>query len=110
MGKGVLYLFEVSHPDYPTVVVPAVAADSATLAAARAWGVPDEWGMLAGYCTVKKGGPAQKPRCRRCHKEFGAPGGVGAYCPDCEAAMARYQREKARVRSRDRRPGYRDYT
>lgn len=108
--KPVLCLFEVSHPEFPTVVVTAVGADSATVAACKAWGVPDEWGYLAGYCTVKKGGPAQKPRCRRCHKEFGEPGGVGAYCPDCEEVLERVRRETARVRTRDRRPGYRNHT
>ncbi len=81
--------------------------DSATLAAARAWGVPEEWRYLAGYCAVRRCGPARRPRCRRCQTEFGLPGDAAAYCPDCAAAMERFQRDMAQVRSRDRRAGYR---
>ena len=54
--KGTVYLYEVSHPDYPTVTVPSIGPDSATVEAARRWGVPELWGRLAGYCTVRRGG------------------------------------------------------
>ena len=47
--KGTVYLYEVSHPDYPTVTVPSIGPDSATVEAARRWGVPELWGRLAGY-------------------------------------------------------------
>ena len=39
--KGTVYLYEVSHPDYPTVTVPSIGPDSATVEAARRWGVPE---------------------------------------------------------------------
>ena len=38
MSEPVLYLFEVSHPDFPTVIVPSIGPDSATVEAARRWG------------------------------------------------------------------------
>ena len=69
--KGTVYLYEVSHPDYPTVTVPSIGPDSATVEAARRWGVPELWGRLAGYCTVRRGGRAARPRCTRCGREFG---------------------------------------
>ena len=105
-GAG-LMRFEVSHPDYPAVEVSSIGADSATVEAARQWGVAEDWGKIAAYCTVKKLGKARKPRCRRCGREFGRPGGAEAYCPDCEQALALVRREKANVRTRDRRAGYR---
>ena len=37
--KGTIYLYEVSHPDYPTVTVPSIGPDSATVEAVRRWGV-----------------------------------------------------------------------
>ena len=58
--KGTVYLYEVSHPDYPTVTVPSIGPDSATVEAARRWGVPELWGRLAGYCTVRRGGRAAR--------------------------------------------------
>ena len=61
--KGTIYLYEVSHPDYPTVTVPSIGPDSATVEAVRRWGVPELWGRIAGYCTVRRGGRAARPRC-----------------------------------------------
>ena len=75
-GAG-LMRFEVSHPDYPDVEVASIGADSATVEAARQWGVAEDWGKIE------------------------------AYCPDCEQALALVRREKANVRTRDRRAGYR---
>ena len=81
--KGTVYLYEVSHPDYPTVTVPSIGPDSATVEAARRWGVPELWGRLAGYCTVRRGGRAARPRCTRCGREFGTAGQAAGKCPDC---------------------------
>lgn len=107
MKRDILYNYEVSHPEYGTVVVPAIGPDTATLAAAEKWGAV--WRFIAGECTVHKGGPCARPRCRRCGGEFGEPGGVGVYCPSCEAADARYRAELRRVRSTRRvRPGMED--
>ena len=73
--KGTVYLYEVSHPDYPTVTVPSIGPDSATVEAARRWGVPELWGRLAGYCTVRRGGRAARPRCTRPGVWHGRTGG-----------------------------------
>ncbi len=94
MSGAKLWRFEVSHPDYGTTIVTSIGPDSATNAAAKEWEAP--WREIAGYCRVTKLGSAAKPRCRRCHKEFGQPGDATAYCPACEAAMEAYRRDSAR--------------
>lgn len=97
--KGTVYLYEVSHPDYPTVTVPSIGPDSATVEAARRWGVPELWGRLAGYCTVRRGGRAARPRCTRCGREFGTAGpgggqvsGLSALGGAAQAADGQYPR------------------
>lgn len=106
-GGPALYLYEVSHPDYPTVVVPSIGPDSATVAAAERWGVREEWGHIAGYCTVRKGGRAVRPRCATCGKEFGQYGQAAGKCPECQAAEERYRREISARKWADRRAGMR---
>ena len=94
--KGTVYLYEVSHPDYPTVTVPSIGPDSATVEAARRWGVPELWGRLAGYCTVRRGGRAARPRCTRCGREFGTAGQAAGKCPDCLRSEELHRRQMAR--------------
>ena len=107
MSGPTIYLYEVSHPDYPTVTVPSIGPDSATVAAARAWGVPELWGKIVAYCTVRKGGRADRPRCRKCHQEYGAPGQAPGKCPDCIRREEYFRRQMAERGREDRRPGMR---
>ena len=107
MSEPVLYLFEVSHPDFPTVIVPSIGPDSATVEAARRWGVADDWGHIAGYCTVRRGGKAARPRCSRCGKEFGRPGQAAGKCPACLRADELHRRQMAELPRADRRAGMR---
>ena len=103
-GKGPgLRLYEVAHPEYPTVQVASIGPDSATVEACAQWGARELWPQLACECRVKCLGTAARPRCRRCVKEYGDAGGVPGLCPDCREAEERYRREVATVRSRDRR-------
>lgn len=103
-----LYRYEVSHPEYGTTIVSHISEAGATQAAADVWGAP--WAKIAGYCSVKKLGTAAKPRCKRCHKEFGAPGDVTPYCSDCLRAMEadRQRRKREQHRGPDRRAGMRE--
>lgn len=101
-----IYRFEVHHPDFGTTIVESIGPESATQAAARKWNA--EWREIAGYCGVRKLGKADKPRCRRCGKEFGEPGSPGAYCPDCVAILEQQRRERNRIRGTDRRAGMRE--
>lgn len=103
--KGTVYLYEVSHPDYPTVTVPSIGPDSATVEAARRWGVPELWGRLAGYCTVRRGGRAARPRCTRCGREFGTAGQAAGKCPDCLRSEELHRRQMANIRGSDRPAG-----
>lgn len=104
MSGGVkLWRFEVCHPDYGTAIVTSVGPESATNAAAKAWGAP--WREIAGYCRVTKLGTAAKPRCRRCYKEFGEAGDTTAYCMDCQKIMEAERRTRPRFRREDRRDG-----
>ena len=82
--KGTVYLYEVSHPDYPTVTVPSIGPDSATVEAARRWGVPELWG-----------------------REFGTAGQAAGKCPDCLRSEELHRRQMANIRGSDRRPGMR---
>lgn len=104
MSGAKLFSFEVSHPEHGTVQVVSVGPDSATAAAAKVWDVP--WREIAGYCRVTKLGSAAKPRCRRCHSEYGQPGEPKAYCPTCLEILDRQRRERDRYavehRGRDR--------
>lgn len=102
--KGpVLWRYEVRHPEYGTVIVVSIGPDSATMAAAEVWGVPELWGKLAGYCDVKRLGPAARPRCQRCAQEFGKAGDAAGLCPWCQQAAELHRREMAGVRGGDRR-------
>jgi len=103
--SATLYQFEVTHPELGTVVVDSIGPESATAAAATRWGVP--WREVAGYCWAKKLGKAQKPRCRRCLKEFGAAGEATAYCPDCLRLMEWERQRKRQFKEPDRRAGMR---
>ena len=101
-----LYCYEVTHHEYGTVVVEAISTETATVQAAKKWDVP--WKEIAGYCQVRRLGTAAKPRCRRCHNEFGEPGDVKAYCPACLDLMERLRREQINRRGPDRRAGVRE--
>lgn len=103
-----IYLFEVSHPEYGKVVVESIGPDSATMSACKKWDCEDIWGQVAGYCSVRRLGPAEKPRCRRCGKEYGRPGDVKGLCPACAGMEERRRRERSRIRERDRRAGKRE--
>lgn len=100
--------FEVRHPEFWPVVVVSVGPESATVTAAKVWGVPEEWGRIAGSCDVRRLGTADKPRCRRCGSEFGEAGDAGGLCPGCREMEERFRREVARMRPRDRRAGARE--
>lgn len=108
MGNYILYDFEVKHPDYPTVTVSSIGADSATMQAAKEkWGLNGkDWAAIVGDMTVRRMGRTLKLRCRRCGREM-EMGAASAFCADCQKAEDYYRREKAQVRTADRRPGYR---
>ena len=82
-------------------------AHEGAVEAARRWGVADEWGHIAGYCTVRRGGKAARPRCSRCGKEFGRPGQAAGKCPDCLRADELHRRQMAELPRADRRAGMR---
>lgn len=98
-----MHLYEVSHPEYPTVRVTSISWESATVAAAAKWGVRELWSELAWECRVKDLGRAAPPRCRRCGKEYGQGGQPAGLCPACQETDERLRREKARIHSTDRR-------
>jgi hypothetical protein len=101
-----LYDFEVRHPSYPTVTVSSIGPDSATMTAAKErWGLTTgEWATIAASCTVRKVGETLKPRCRRCGKEITEAG----LCQTCEQLEAAMRRDMARMRTPDRRAGFRE--
>lgn len=101
----VLKRFEVRHPEYGTTVVDSIGPDSATVQAAKQWGA--DWGKIAGYCTWRNLGPSRKPLCRSCGREYGKAGDPKGLCPDCERAEEFARRQMARLKTPDRRPGYR---
>lgn len=103
MSKSVLFCYEVSCAGYPTVRVNARDRQEATVKAANAWNV--SWREIAGDCDVTFMGTAAKPRCRRCHNEFGEAGDVTAHCPACLELMDRERREARRFAPVRRRPG-----
>lgn len=104
MSKEVLFHYEVGCAGYPTVQVSARDWQEATVKAADVWN--ESWREIAGGCDVTFIGTAAKPRCRRCHKEFGEAGDITAYCPACLELMDRERRERARFAPARRRPGY----
>ncbi|MCD7947529.1 MAG: hypothetical protein LUG13_04420 [Oscillospiraceae bacterium] len=97
--------YEVKHPDFPTVIVPSIGPDSATVEAARRWGVAEDWSRIACDCTARRLGPVRKPMCKRCGREFGAAGDTQRYCSDCQRVEDQLAREKAGIRRADKRPG-----
>lgn len=101
---GPVLRFEVRHPNYETLEVNSLSAESAIREAVRQWGA--DWRTTACDCTARKLGSARKPRCRRCGREFGRPGDYTAFCPDCERVNEQFQRERA-ARKEDRRAGMR---
>ena len=105
MSEPVLYLFEVSHPDYPTIEVPSIGPDSALYAAISQWGA--DWKRDAAYCTVRRRGRATRPRCRICSKEYGKPGEKAGKCPECLRADELHRRQMAALPKADRRAGMR---
>lgn len=98
-----MWRFEVSHREYGTTVVESVGAESAIMAACKIWGA--DWSSEAAYCRVNKLGTADKPRCRRCHREYGEAGDPAALCPACVETLEAYRRDMMRYRPRrtDRR-------
>ena len=105
MSEPVLYLFEVSNPDYPTIEVPSIGPDSALYAAIDQWGA--DWRREAAYCSVRRLGRANRPRCKSCHQEYGRPGEKAGKCPACIQIDECRRRELARLPKADRRAGMR---
>ena len=105
MSEPVLYLFEVSHPDYPTVELANIGPDSAIHAAIDQWGA--DWRREAAYCSVRRLGRANRPRCKSCHQEYGRPGEKAGKCPACIQIDECRRRELARLPKADRRAGMR---
>ena len=102
--RDVLFRYKVRCAGYPVVQVNARDRQEATVKAANIWNV--SWREIAGDCDVTFMGAADKPRCRRCHKEFGKPGDITAYCPACLELIDRERRERARFAPTRRKPGY----
>lgn len=96
-----LKLYEVTHPELGKVVVNGTRKENAIKTALEGWGA--NFRQEAGYCDAREIGTAAKPRCRRCHSEFGEPGDTTAYCRSCQEIIDRERREAARFRRRDRR-------
>ena len=94
MSTAKVWRYEVSHPEHGTTVVESVGPESAVMAACKRWG--EDWGSTAGYCRCTKLGTAAKPRCKRCHKEYGEAGEPSALCPDCLEIEERYRRDRGR--------------
>lgn len=94
MSEAKIYRFRVSHPGYGEVIVASVGPESATNAAAKVWDAP--WREIAGYCGVEKLGPAGRPRCKRCHREYGQDGDPAALCLDCLKVMETFRRDRGR--------------
>ena len=103
MGKPSLYHFEVSHPEFGSVIVESIGPDSATLAAAAQWGQRENWKYIVGDMSVRRGGRVQEPVCRRCGKRTAEPG----LCRECRAADELYRRQMAERQGEDRRAGMR---
>lgn len=101
--KAKVWRYQVSHHEYGSTIVESVGPESATAAACRRWDA--DWAQEAAYCHVVKLGTAAKPRCRRCHREYGEAGDPAALCPECVEIEARRARDLARFRPqrRDRR-------
>lgn len=107
-SKGPIHRYQIEHMERPELekqMVDSIGPDSATVEAARRWGI--SWGKNVAYFKVTKLGVSPRPRCKRCGREFGREGDVGVFCPDCQRADEIYRRERAAVRMADRRAGKR---
>ncbi len=98
-----LWRFEVWHPEYGARIVQGADKADAVKAAAVWWCA--KWQTIAGDCRVTKLGTAARPRCRRCHREYGEAGAPAALCPECIALEERHRRDAAwyRPQREDRR-------
>lgn len=101
-----MFRFKVTHPEFGEIIANGISPETAINAAIKSWG--GDWRREAGYCKAVKLGTAAKPRCRSCHNEFGEPGDVTAYCPECLRRMEQRRREAARFGWKDRRAGVRE--
>ncbi len=101
--SATLYLYEVTHPEYGTAIVEHISPDGAINKALKDWG--GSWREDAAYCRARKLGKAAKPRCRRCHREYGQPGDPAGLCPECQRAAEQYRRDASRFQPVRRRPG-----
>lgn len=99
-----LKLYEVTHPELGKSNAIGISEATAIQAAIKSWGA--DWRREAAYCHAREIGTAAKPRCRRCHREFGEPGDTTAYCPECLRIMDQNRREAARFTPARRKPGY----
>jgi len=108
------YSYEVIHPVWGTVVVPAVDPAEALVLAAGKWGV--RWTSLAADCKVTRLGKARSCHCRRCGGPIypGAPQNGALFaatkdglCLECQRKEQLHRREMAGIRGADRRPGAR---
>lgn len=106
MKEPAKYTYTVVHPEYGTWRGPAEDAAGALLLAAEDWG--ERWTAIAAACTIRKGGRAEDPRCRRCGQKIRDGGGEtkSPLCPDCRRAEEQWRREQARRRGPDRRKRY----
>lgn len=88
------YLWQVSHPDLGDITVPAPDRPGAVMAACIQWGLGRDWSWMAGHCTVRKLGTAERPKCRRCGSAFGRPGDGPGLCVECQRKERYFEREK----------------
>lgn len=102
---GPVGLYDVDHPEYGRIRVEAISAETAINAAIKRWG--GEWKKDAAYCRAVWIGSAMRPRCKRCHSEYGQPGDPSAYCPACLEILDQRRREAGRyaigAREREKR-------
>lgn len=105
--NGIIQRYQVAHVEHPELghlTIDSISIASATMEAARRWGM--HWAKEVAYMQVTKLGIAPRPRCKRCGREFGREGDVGVLCPDCQRADEIYRRERAAIKT-DRRAGKR---
>lgn len=100
-----LYRWKVHHPGHGETTVEAVDRYGAVVAAAKRW--EERWTVIASECDVEQLGPATRPRCNRCGREFGAPGDPAGVCPDCKQRTELWAKQAKRFKREDRRPGKR---
>lgn len=86
------YIYLVSHPNLGEVKVQGEDGHDAIRAACVKW--EEDFSAVAGYCTVRRLGPATQPKCRRCGRPFGEPGSTPGTCMDCQRKESYFEREK----------------